>query len=168
MSLLTESSHLLVDVNINSSDHLQPRNQPSIHFCLPSKAAILIVLWTFVFGLSFSTIIGAAVTLIFAYDQVSPTTSISEYDSLPYALLAIAMIFYPVSGFIADVCCGRLKTVVISLCSLLLSMLLICLLEVRPHKLNSQFSVRTFFIFYAGWQSLPLSIFFNFACHAPH
>ena len=133
MNLLSESSHPLVYVNINSSDHLQQRNQPSTHlsfFCLQSKAATLIVLWTFVFGLSFSTIIGVVVILIFSYDQVSPTTSISENDSLPYALLAIAMIFYPVGGFIADVCCGRLKTVVISLCCLLSSMLLIFLLEV--------------------------------------
>ena len=149
MSLLSESSQLLVDVNVNSSGRFQPRNRPSTHlssFCLPSKAAILIVLWTFVVGLAFSTIIGVAVILIFTYDQVSPTTSISEYDSLPYALLAIAMIFYPVSGFIADVCCGRLKTVVISLCCLLLSMLLICLLEVMLFTTKlSLYNCSTFF-----------------------
>ena len=30
----------------------------------------------------------------------------SEYEPLPYAILAIVMMFYPLSGFIADVCCG--------------------------------------------------------------
>ena len=33
---------------------------------------------------------------------------------LPYVII-IVMIFYPVSGFIADVCCGQLKIVVVSL-----------------------------------------------------
>jgi hypothetical protein len=46
--------------------------------------------------------------------------SISIYEPLPYAILAFIMMFYPLSGFIADVCCGRLKTVVISLIILLL------------------------------------------------
>ena len=44
--------------------------------------------------------------------------------------------FYPLSGFIADVCCGRLKTVVISLVFLLscwiLSLLGVALLETIP------------------------------------
>ena len=44
-----------------------------------------------------------------------PNVVLSEYEPLPYAILAIVMIFYPLSGFIADVCCGRLKTVVVSL-----------------------------------------------------
>ena len=41
------------------------------------------------------------------------------YEPLPYAILALVMMFYPLSGFIADVCCGRLKAVIISLICIL-------------------------------------------------
>ena len=49
------------------------------------------------------------------------------------------MMFYPLSGFIADVCCGRLKTVTISLCLLLICVCLICFTDVIVFlaKLNS-------------------------------
>ena len=33
----------------------------------------------------------------------------------PPVLPGFPMMFYPLSGFIADICCGRLKTVVVSL-----------------------------------------------------
>ena len=48
-----------------------------------------------------------------------PNTILSTYEPLPYAILAIVMMFYLLSGFIADVCYGRLKTVMISLMCLL-------------------------------------------------
>ena len=48
-----------------------------------------------------------------------PNTTLSVYEPLPYAILALVMMFYPLSGFIADVCCGRLKAVVISLICIL-------------------------------------------------
>lgn len=34
--------------------------------------------------------------------------------------------FYPLSGFMADVCCKQLKTIMISLCSLLLFVFMVC------------------------------------------
>ena len=51
--------------------------------------------------------------------------------SLPYAILAFVMIFYPLSGFIADVCCKRFKTIVISLCCLLLFLFMLCFIGVH-------------------------------------
>ena len=48
---------------------------------------------------------------------------------MPYWHLSWCSILW-VHGFIADVCCGRLKTVVISLCFLFASVLLICLVEI--------------------------------------
>ena len=39
------------------------------------------------------------------------------------------MIFYPLSGFVADICCGRLKVVIISLCFLLICGVLVCSIE---------------------------------------
>ena len=41
------------------------------------------------------------------------------YEPLPYAILALVMMFYPLSGFIADICCGRLKAVIICLICIL-------------------------------------------------
>ena len=40
------------------------------------------------------------------------------------------MMFYPLSGFIADVCCGRLKVVIASLCFLLACVITACLMEI--------------------------------------
>ena len=42
--------------------------------------------------------------------------------STPQAVLAAIMVLYPFSGFIADVCCGRFRTVIISTCFILLSL----------------------------------------------
>ena len=48
-------------------------------------------------------------------------TDIAILDSIPYVALTTAMTFYPLSGFIVDVCCGRFKTAIISLTLMLLS-----------------------------------------------
>ena len=49
-----------------------------------------------------------------------PDISISANDCLSYTILAFFSMFYPLSEFIADVCCGRLKIIVISICPLYL------------------------------------------------
>ena len=43
-----------------------------------------------------------------------------------YAFLAVVMIIYPVSGFIADFCCGRYKIIMISISILTVAILLVC------------------------------------------
>ena len=115
----SESSHLLV--NAASEEDSTPLQQKSVciscpplkHFCLQSKAAILILLWTITVGVTYNILVGFSATLVLC--STTPNAILSEYEPLPYALLAIVMMFYPLSGFIADVCCGRLKAVVISL-----------------------------------------------------
>ena len=114
----------------SESDHLLPKADDTCflkqcllnHICLPSKAAILILLWTLVVGTTYSIILGFAVTII-----TSQSSNLSVYASIPFAVLALITIFYPLSGFIADTCCGRLKTIVASLCLLLLCFILYCL-----------------------------------------
>jgi hypothetical protein len=68
------------------------------------------------------------------------TVSISANDCLPYAVLAFVSMFYPLSGFIADVRCGRLKSVTIGLCLIFTFMLLLCLVEIlvliKPHSIT--------------------------------
>ena len=90
---------------------------PSKHLCLPSKAAILILLWTATVGAIYNILVGSAALLQISNARIN--SNISVYEPLPYAILALVMMFYPLSGFIADVCCGRLKAVVVSLMFLL-------------------------------------------------
>ena len=95
--------------------------------CVPSKAAILIIIWTATVGMLYNFLLRIAVAL--TYSNTQPGVSISLFDSLTYATLAIIMMFYPLSGFIADVYCGRLRTVFISFCLIFCCMILFCLME---------------------------------------
>ena len=119
-----ESSRLLVNTASEEDSSLQPQLQracvscpPPKHLCLPSKAAILILLWTVIVGVTYYNLIGFFAVLVLDIHQ--PNTTLSVYEPLPYAILALVMMFYPLSGFIADVCCGRLKAVIISLICIL-------------------------------------------------
>ena len=88
--------------------------------CLPSKAAVYIVFSAFVVGIIYYSSLGA----VKAFLDTKPETytiSISVNYCLPYASLALIMM----SGFIADVCCGRFKTIVYSFCFLFVSLFLI-------------------------------------------
>ena len=123
MDQQSESTHLLV--NTASEGSPSPLQQKSVciscplskHLCLPSKAAILILLWTIIVGTVYHNLVGDAAGLVVSSARLN--TYFSMYVSVPYAILAIVMMFYPLSGFIADVYCGRLKTVVVSLIFLL-------------------------------------------------
>ena len=95
--------------------------------CIPSKAAILIILWTAIVGTMYYFALSVAAVSIFTNPLTN--TSVSVYTSLLYAILAIAMMFYPLSGFLADVCYGRFKVVRISLCILLLCAFFVCFIE---------------------------------------
>ena len=86
--------------------------------CVPSKGAILIIIWTATVGMLYNFLLSIAVVL--TYNNTPVGVSISLFDSVTYAILAIIMMFYPLSGFIADVYCGRLRTV----CKLMPSVLL--------------------------------------------
>ena len=126
-----ESTHLLVNTaNEDSPYSLQQKSvciscPPSKDLCLPSKAAILILLWTAIVGIVYFTAIYVGAILIKTLPN--PNISLATFDFLPYAILAIIMMFYPLSGFIADVFCGRLKTIVISLIILFILVVLLSL-----------------------------------------
>ena len=95
--------------------------------CVPSKAAILIIIWTATVGMLYNILLVIAVAM--TYSNIQPGVSISIFDSITYATLAIIMMFYPLSGFIADVYCGRLRTVVISMGLLFCSVIVSCIME---------------------------------------
>ena len=125
--LSTESSHLLHYPAINDSEaspspqlrqQVSSRSCSCKHLCLPSKAAILIIFWT------------AVAAVLVDTHPMSPDISITANDCLPYAILAFVSMLYPLSGFVADVCCGRFKTVLTGLCLIFAFILLIFLVEI--------------------------------------
>ena len=83
--------------------------------------------------------------------------NISVYDSLPYAILALIMMFYPLSGFIADICCGQLKTIVVSLV-ILLSCLVFMLIAILVGETITG-SVNYALTHYKGILFISLSLF---------
>ena len=108
-------SRRLLDNNGDSLSRNRHRKFCSLarQFCLPSKAAYLILLWTVAVGCVYYVMLLVAVVGIHTYKMGGPSAAI--YESIAYAVLAFIMMFYPLSGLVADVCCGRLKTVAISL-----------------------------------------------------
>ena len=124
--------------------HLIPPTAANVHqrkhhrfcqsFCIPSKAAVLILLWTAVVGIAYYCAMSFVVIAI--HTNPLTTASISVFSSVVYATLALAMMFYPLSGFMADVCCGRLKVIAISVCLFLVCGLVICFIEILVFILN--------------------------------
>ena len=122
----SETAQLL---NINNSNEGSSHRQkssvcpPSLkHLCLPSKAAVLILFWTTSAGVLYHSFMSILVISLLSKDTVKAMhskLSILYYNPLAYAVLAVVMMFYPLSGFVADVCCGRMKTIVVSLIILL-------------------------------------------------
>ena len=141
MSKITESTSLLHQP-INEDPNIHRRKTKHCQrFCLPSKSATLMLFWTAVVGTVYHFVMIVTVALI---DTKSESTdlSLSTNDFLAYAILAIIAMVYPFSGLIADVYCGRLKTVQISLLFILTFALLLCLAVIIAYstKLSDHFS----------------------------
>ena len=93
--------------------------------CVQHKALLLILWWTVIIGelngliqLLIGGIIEEYVPTSdrrknFSNDVASPMTIL-------YAILAMIAMLYPISGFIADVCCGRFKTIMAGLTFMLI------------------------------------------------
>ena len=129
---ISESTRLLPDVGSGDQNHCSRKGSSFMvkviqcyrDLCIPSKAAVLIIISALVVGCLYYLVMGTTIALM--DNPASYTHSISVNYSLPYALLAFVMIFYPLSGFIADVCCERRKIIMISLCCLLLFLFILC------------------------------------------
>ena len=97
----------------------------SSNLCLPSKAAIILLLWTAILSYT-ETLISTMVTI----DSVTiPHTYKSHevyIDLVVYVILAVIIITYPLWGFVADFCCGRFKVVITSLCLFTVAAVLGC------------------------------------------
>ena len=114
------------------------RCSPQI-FCMTSKPVILILLWTiFVGTLSFVAVNLAFVLLLF--QLIMPLhINLSYPYVIMYSCVAILYTFYPLNGFIADVYCGRFRTITVSLsilcCSL--SVCVVCFVLVSALSLSN-------------------------------
>ena len=80
--------------------------------CVSSKAALLILLWSFVVGL---------LSGMFLNPDLYPTIVVDPIALTAYGGAVIFTCFFPLAGFCADTRCGRYKTVVTSLWILLVS-----------------------------------------------
>ena len=83
---------------------------------------MLIILWTTVVGAAF-TFIKDFMAFVIVSSKYSHIHDVGTVDLIPYAILAVVMVFYPLSGFIADVWCGRFKTVMVSVSFIFISFL---------------------------------------------
>ena len=126
----TESSHLLHQPVAGKNPlGVQWRTSACQYFCLPSKSATLTLIWTSAVGVVYYHVLIMAVILI-DIKPPSPSISVSASDFIPYAILAVVSMLYPFSGIIADICCGRVKTIQISLTFILIYTSLVCLIEI--------------------------------------
>ena len=95
------------------------------HLCLPSKAAVLILFWSTIVGTAYTLAKDAtvAIGIVLANDKINghKLDNVLVNILIPYVCLALVMLLYPLSGFIADIWCGRYKSVIISMCILMFS-----------------------------------------------
>ena len=132
------------DIDLSGLSNTSPNCSHLRGFCVPSKAAALILSWTvFVGALYFIVIYAVLTTLVL-------DTSLPYVDpSLPFVVLysSIAVIFicYPISGYFADIHCGRFRTILASLCIILLSLMIFIFCLLLTTFLAPSSSWRTFF-----------------------
>ena len=86
--------------------------------CLPSKAAVVILLWTAVVSAMYKT---AGETALHIIDTKIVDQYIKDNIGVLIVYLVFVMVYvlYPLAGFLADIYCGRYKMVITSLCLLL-------------------------------------------------
>ena len=129
------------------------------YLCLPSKSAILLILWTIMVGTTCTLLTGIieVISISNSHSNVLNKLDIGLIGSIPQAMLAAIMILYPFSGFLADVCCERFRAVIISTCFILLSLVLpscisvICSINEHRcwwnHNMELQESIAVIFLF---------------------
>ena len=141
----SESTRLLPQTT-NGNQHpkgqqIKSQRKCCHHFCLPSKAAILMLFWTAVVGSIYYYVNLIMIAALTDWNSVLFSESAPSIDFVIYGALAIVTMLYPVSGLIADVFCGRLRTVGVSLLLLLVFSLLACVVEIVLFTNNSYLNI---------------------------
>ena len=101
--------------------HCWPRVR---YLCLSSKVILLILAWTVIVSELYTVVqvsIEAVIAIYVPIGENHLVNALSSPIGFVYAILAVIAMFYPLSGFLADVCCGRFKTVIVGLSIILIS-----------------------------------------------
>ena len=104
------------------------------NICVKSKAAILILVWSVVIGAVYLALLSGFGVLGFVLQHQEHHFHIRAAENLKfvipvytvvaaYALLALILLLYPISGYIADIHCGRYKAVTLSFLLIWIAML---------------------------------------------
>lgn len=93
---------------------------------IPARGSLLVLFWTLLVGMVYKTITAGSVLAVHTYLHTNQSgknedTCISEVITVTiiHFILIVALLFYPIAGFIADIYVGRYRTVVCSLFLLL-------------------------------------------------
>ena len=127
----------------SSSIHHHQQYQSNCHswrcLCLPPKSVFVLICLTLVVSAMY---IIFSIVCVTAYVTVLSESHI--YKPLAYLLGFLAVLLYPISGFIADVFCGRFRALVVSMCLFIVSsLLLMCatvLIMMNPELFPLQWS----------------------------
>ena len=111
--------------------------------CLLSKSVWLILVWTLIVSVAYAGILFIAeafiITSVGSYlNTFSKSNPITTPFCIVYVILAFTAILYPLSGFLADVWCGRFKAVMIGLSFLLFFTILSAIALVWPQFMISK------------------------------
>ena len=88
-----------------------------------SKAVVLILAWNLIISIGFNSFFDPSLYTVIMFNDISNYDD-DDYDidmltyGLAYGMNALLFLFYPLAGFLADVCWGRYTTVKNSLCFL--------------------------------------------------
>ena len=107
-------------------------NFKNCRYCLwSSKAVILILVWNLIISIGLKSFFDPSLyTTMFTLPvDYYYFEYMSMIYGLSYGISALLFVFYPLAGFLADVCWGRYATVRNSLCFLLWSMVLLLFLS---------------------------------------
>ena len=98
------------------------------HRCVTSKPALIILFWSFIVGLIFSSVYQV---LVFQKIEIGNTRFYDVNHISAYSVIAILNGFYPLAGCLADIKFGRYKTIIKSL-YMLIAVLFITIPVVVP------------------------------------
>ena len=104
-----------------------------------SKAILMILVWTMIVGEMYTTVHVVIVAFISSYVPMGESHLVNAVSSplgLVSAILAAIAIFYPLSGFVADVWCGKFKIIIISLTTILFCTIIVAMTVAIWNSLN--------------------------------
>ena len=103
--------------------------------CVSSKAALLVLLWSFVVGLLSGALLNP---------DLSVTVLVNaDFAFAAYSVVALITCFHPLAGFLADTKCGRFRTVVCSTWLVVVSLPLVLLVIGLPIVLKIELDEAT-------------------------